>query len=98
MKRLLINENFSFQMSIVPITLTFILSKLRWLKCLFKLLVGFFFNNVKHIKKREKKYIRTEESKENLMYFNELLLSTYLILMSRNLKQIANYVRIFKCH
>lgn len=58
----------------------------------------FFFNNVKHIKKREKKYIRTEESKENLMYFNELLLSTYLILMSRNLKQIANYVRIFKCH
>lgn len=98
MKRLLINENFSFQMSIVPITLTFILSKLRWLKCLFKLLVGIFFNNVKHIKKREKKYIRTEESKENLMYFNELLLSTYLILMSRNLKQIANYVRIFKCH
>lgn len=98
MKRLLINENFSFQMSIVPITLTFILSKLRWLKCLFKLLVGSFFNNVKHIKKREKKYIRTEESKENLMYFNELLLSTYLILMSRNLKQIANYVRIFKCH
>lgn len=56
-------------MSIVPITLTFILSKLRWLKCLFKLLVGIFFNNVKHIKKkREKKYIRTEESKENLMY------------------------------
>lgn len=86
-------------MSIVPITLTFILSKLRWLKCLFKLLVGIFFNNIKNIKKkREKKYIRTEESKENLMYFNELLLSTYLILMSRNLKQIANYVRIFKCH
>lgn len=85
-------------MSIVPITLTFILSKLRWLKCLFKLLVGIFFNNVKHIKKKREKYIRTEESKENLMYFNELLLSTYLILMSRNLKQIANYVRIFQCH
>lgn len=57
-----------------------------------------FFYNVKHIKKKREKYIRTEESKENLMYFNELLLSTYLILMSRNLKQITNYVRLFKCH
>lgn len=54
---------------------------------MFKLFVGIFFNNVKNIKKkREKKYIRIEESKENLMYFNELLFSMYLILMLWNLK------------